>query len=107
MAEEFDVKWTANSMYAASMDTVRKYLLRLGGALDHCMQTITFAQHLFLALLEYPEFLKRAQAELDSVLGAGPARFPTFEDRPHLPFLDALFSEAMRWAVPVPLGAYR
>ncbi|KAI0295686.1 cytochrome P450 [Russula brevipes] len=87
MAEEFDVKWTANSMYAASMDT-----------------TITFAQHLFLALLEYPEFLKRAQAELDSVLGAGPARFPTFEDRPHLPFLDALFSETMRWAVPVPLG---
>jgi cytochrome P450 len=56
-------------------------------------------------MLEYPEYLKRAQAELDSVLGPGPARFPTFEDRPHLPFLDALFSETMRWSVPVPLGA--
>ncbi|KAI0002537.1 cytochrome P450 [Russula compacta] len=85
--EEFDVKWTANSMYAASMDT-----------------TITFTQHLFLAMLKYPEHLKRAQAELDGVLGAGPARFPTFEDRPNFPFLDALFSETLRWGVPVPLG---
>ena len=68
-------------------------------------QTITFTQHLFLAILKHPECLKRAQAELDSVLGAGPARFPTFEDRPNLPFVDALFSETMRWGVPVPLGA--
>ncbi|KAI9441381.1 cytochrome P450 [Lactarius indigo] len=85
--EEFDIKWIANSMYAASMDT-----------------TITFTQHLFLALLKHPECLKRAQAELDNVLGAGPARFPAFEDRPRLPYLDALFSETLRWGVPVPLG---
>jgi cytochrome P450 len=85
--EEFDIKWVANSMYAASLDT-----------------TITFTQHLFLALLKHPEYLKRAQAELDSVLGAGPARFPTFEDRPRLPYIDALFSETFRWGVPVPLG---
>ncbi|KAH9067874.1 cytochrome P450 [Lactarius vividus] len=85
--EEFDIKWIANSMYAASMDT-----------------TIAFAQHLFLALLKHPECLKRAQAELDSVLGPGPVRFPTFEDRPRLPYLDALFSETLRWGVPVPLG---
>ena len=49
------------------------------------MQTITFAQHLFLAMLGHPEYLKRAQAELDGVLGPGPTRFPTFEDRIHLP----------------------
>jgi len=85
--EEFDVKWTANSMYAASLDT-----------------TITFTQHLFLAMLKHPEYLKCAQVELDNVLGTGPSRFPTFEDRPCLPFLDALFSETMRWGVPVPLG---
>jgi cytochrome P450 len=85
--EEFDIKWVANSMYAASLDTI-----------------ITFTQHLFLALLKHPEYLKRAQAELDSVLGAGPARFPTFEDRPRLPYIDALFSETFRWGVPVPLG---
>ncbi|KAI0001193.1 cytochrome P450 [Russula vinacea] len=85
--QEFDIKWTANSMYAASMDT-----------------TITFTQHFLLAMLEHPEYLKRAQAELDGVLGTGPTRFPTFEDRPKLPFVDALFSETMRWGVPVPLG---
>jgi cytochrome P450 len=68
------------------------------------MQTIAFTQHFFLAMLEHPEYMKRAQAELDGVLGPGPARFPTFEDRPHLPFLDALFSETLRWGVIVPLG---
>jgi cytochrome P450 len=76
-------------------------------ASDYGMQTITFTQHLLLAMLEYPGYLKRAQAELDGVLGPGPARLPTFEDRPLLPFLDALFSETMRWGVPVPLGASR
>jgi hypothetical protein len=58
-------------------------------------------------MLKHPEYLKRAQAELDVVLGPGPARFPTFEDRAHLPFLDALFSELLRWSVPVPLGVSR
>jgi cytochrome P450 len=77
----------------------------LGQSIDSCTQTITFTQHLFLALLKHPECLKRAQAELDGVLGAGPARFPTFEDRPRLPYVDALFSETLRWGVPVPLGS--
>ena len=77
----------------------------LGQLTDSCTQTITVTQHLFLALLKHPEYLKRAQAELDSVLGAGPARFPTFEDRPRLPYVDALFSETLRWGVPVPLGS--
>lgn len=78
---------------------------RLGQLTVSCTQTITVTQHLFLALLKHPEYLKRAQAELDSVLGAGPARFPTFEDRPRLPYVDALFSETLRWGVPVPLGS--
>ena len=77
----------------------------LGEVPNFPTQTITFTQHLLLAMLKHPEYLKRAQAELDDVLGAGPARFPTFEDRPKLPFVDALFSETMRWGVPVPLGA--
>ncbi|KAI0056348.1 cytochrome P450 [Artomyces pyxidatus] len=85
--DEFDVKWTANSMYAASMDT-----------------TITLTQHFLLAMLAYPQHLARAQAELDAVLGPGPGRLPRFEDRPALPFIDAIFAECMRWGVPVPLG---
>ena len=94
-------------MYAASMDTVSTslFLQCLGQSTDSCTQTITFTQHLFLALLKHPECLKRAQAELDSVLGTGPARFPAFEDRPRLPYVDALFSETLRWGVPVPLGS--
>jgi hypothetical protein len=93
-------------MYAASMDTVNSSFPHSPCEVpDYSTQTITFTQHLLLAMLKHPEYLKRAQAELDSVLGAGPARFPIFEDRPKLPFVNALFSETMRWGVPVPLGA--
>jgi cytochrome P450 len=58
---------------------------------------------LFLALTLYPDVQKRAQAELDSVLGRD--RLPTFDDKPRLPYIDAMFKELMRWRMVVPLGA--
>ena len=58
---------------------------------------------LFLALVLYPEVKKRAQAELDSVLGRD--RLPTFGDRPHLPYIDAMCKELMRWQMVTPMGA--
>ncbi|GJE98219.1 cytochrome P450 [Phanerochaete sordida] len=82
---DFDIRWTANSMYSASMDT-----------------TITTVQLFMLAMVLHPEVLKKAQAELDAVVGS--QRLPTFEDRPNLPYLDAVMSEVLRWGVPVPLG---
>lgn len=82
---DFDIRWTANSMYSASMDT-----------------TITVVQLFLLAMILHPEVLRKAQAELDAVVG--PARLPTFADRPALPYLDAVMSEVLRWGVPVPLG---
>lgn len=48
-----------------------------------------------------PAILARAQAQLDSVVGT---RLPTFEDRPHLPYLDAIVSETLRWNPVTPLG---
>jgi len=81
------------------------FLQCLDQLINSCTQTITFTQHLFLALLKHPECLQRTQVELDSVLGEGPVRLPTFEDRLRLPYLDALFSETLRWGVPVPLGS--
>jgi cytochrome P450 len=58
---------------------------------------------LFLALTLYPDVQKRAQAELDSVLGRD--RLPTFDDKLRLPYIDAMFKELMRWRMVVPLGA--
>jgi len=49
-----------------------------------------------------PDIQKRAQAELDSVIGR--ERLPTFEDRPRLPFVDAVCREILRWYPVAPIG---
>jgi hypothetical protein len=50
----------------------------------------------------YPEVQKKAQAEIDAVVG--PNRFPDFHDRPSLPYIDAVLKELSRWNLVVPLG---
>ena len=50
----------------------------------------------------YPEAQKRAQAELDAVIG--PDRLPTFEDRDSLPYVNAVFKETTRWNPVLPLA---
>ena len=52
----------------------------------------------------YPEVQKKAQEEIDSVIG--PNRLPNFEDRPSLPYINAVVKESMRWHVPAPLGEF-
>ncbi|KAJ7062124.1 cytochrome P450 [Mycena amicta] len=82
---EFDLKYTANSMYSASMDT-----------------TITVFCHFLLAMLLHPEVLAKAQQEIDTVVGRD--RLPTFADRASLPYIEAILNEVYRWGVPVPLS---
>ncbi|KAG2336897.1 cytochrome P450 [Suillus weaverae] len=55
-----------------------------------------------LAMVLYPDVQKRAQAEIDSVVGRD--RLPTFEDRASLPYIDAILRETFRWAPAIPLG---
>ena len=57
-----------------------------------------------LAMLLYPDIQQKAQNELDTVIGRD--RFPTFEDRPRLPFIDAICKEVLRWRPITPLGAF-
>ncbi|RPD65443.1 cytochrome P450 [Lentinus tigrinus ALCF2SS1-7] len=85
---EFDIQWTANSLYVAGFDT-----------------TISSVSHFFLAMLQNPDILRKAQQEIDTVVG--PSRLPTFSDRPNLPYVNAVVSETMRIACPVPLGLPR
>ena len=56
-----------------------------------------------LAMVKNPHVWKRAQAEIDAFVGTG--RLPEFDDRPSLPYVDAIVHETLRWQPPVPLGA--
>ncbi|KAH9976345.1 cytochrome P450 [Lactifluus volemus] len=64
--------------------------------------TVSAVASLFLALVLYPDVQKRAQAELDSVLARD--RLPGFEDRPRLPYINALCRELLRWRIVAPAG---
>jgi cytochrome P450 len=65
---------------------------------------VTAIKSFFIAMLRYPNIQKKAQDELDSVIGR--ERLPTFEDRPRLPFIDAVCKEILRWNPVTPLGAF-
>ncbi|KAF9548281.1 cytochrome P450 [Agrocybe pediades] len=56
----------------------------------------------FLAMALYPEVQKKAQAELDRVVG--PNRLPDFSDRRDLPYINAMVKETGRWNLVVPLA---
>ncbi|KAJ7244875.1 cytochrome P450 [Mycena rebaudengoi] len=57
----------------------------------------------FLAMATHPDFQTKAQEEIDSVVGTH--RLPEFEDRPSLPYVEAVYREVMRWKPIAPLGA--
>lgn len=83
--DEHDIKWAAATMFAGGADTTTSTLLAL-----------------FLCLTLYPGVQKKAQAELDAVIGR--ARLPALVDRPSLPYVDAIVSEVLRWCAIFPLG---
>ena len=55
-----------------------------------------------LAMVAFPQVQRRAQAELDAVVGR--TRLPTFADASHLPYVRAVIKEVLRWRPAVPLG---
>ena len=56
----------------------------------------------FLAMTLYPEVQRKAQAELDAVVGHD--RFPSLRDRDSLPYVNAICLELLRWLPVGPLG---
>jgi len=55
-----------------------------------------------LAMVAFPDVQRRAQAELDAVVGR--ARLPTFADAPYLPYMRAIVRETLRWRPALMLG---
>lgn len=56
----------------------------------------------FLAMTCYPEVQKKAQCEIDTIVGTD--TLPTYADRKRLPYVNALFLEVIRWNPVAPLG---
>ena len=52
----------------------------------------------------HPECQRKAQAELERVIGKG--RLPTLEDRDQLPYITAIFRESMRFVHYFPFHRY-
>ena len=66
------------------------------------LKTLASIQAFFLAMALFPEAQKKAQAELDAVVGSH--RLPDFSDEPALPYVCALVKECLRWHAVLPLA---
>ncbi|KAF8897011.1 cytochrome P450 [Mucidula mucida] len=70
-----------------------------GGGSDTTVSALASA---ILAMVQNPSSLKKAQADIDSIVGN--ERLPDFNDRKSLPYLEAIVKEVLRWRVVSPLA---
>ncbi|KAG2147440.1 cytochrome P450 [Suillus bovinus] len=89
------------STVSAQQEEITKWCSQgiYGGGLDTTSSTLT---SFILAMVLYPDVQKRAQAEIDAIVGQD--RFSAFEDREKLPYIGALMQELLRWAPVAPQG---
>ena len=64
-------------------------------------QVFSTVQSIFVAMALNPDIQKKAQAELDAVVG--PNRLPDFDQR-SLVYVNAIIKEALRWQVVLPFS---
>ena len=76
--DEHAIKWAAASLYLGGADT-----------------TVSTIDAFFLAMSKFPAVQKKAQEEIDRVVGT--SRLPTYSDREKLPYINAIVEEAQRW----------
>ncbi|KAL5514754.1 hypothetical protein ACEPAG_2070 [Sanghuangporus baumii] len=69
-----------------------------GGADTTVSAMLTF----LLAMVLYPDVQKRAQEELDRVVGKN--NLPSLDDLPNLPYVEAICKECLRWQAVGPFG---
>lgn len=98
---------TALTSFTAGYDTVsllhRLFHVDVNGTnRDLHVQTASSLSWFIIAMAKYPDVQKKAQDAILNVLG--PNTLPTFQDRQSLPYLEAIYMEALRWGSPTPLG---
>ncbi|KAK7462926.1 hypothetical protein VKT23_007506 [Stygiomarasmius scandens] len=82
---DVESSWLAGVLYAAGQET----------------STTVLHWFLFIMLL-FPEVQRQAQDELDRVVGR--SRLPSPADMKHLPYIQAIVKEIVRWKPPTPIG---
>ena len=87
--------------YTVGSDTVCTGLLNYECVTYRTPQISSTLMTFTLAMVENPHVWKRAQAEIDAVVGTD--RLPEFDDRPSLPYVDAIMREVLRWQPVLPL----
>ncbi|KZV95209.1 cytochrome P450 [Exidia glandulosa HHB12029] len=97
------LKWAAAFMYLGMYSTNMSaqgmtLVLRIAG-IDTTDQTVA---KFIIAIQTHPDAQRKAQEELDRVVGTG--RLPTIADRDDLPYLQALIKEVLRWHPGVATG---
>jgi cytochrome P450 len=66
-------------------------------------QIVASVKAFYFLMMLHPDVQRRAQAEVDRVI-AKENRLPTLHDRSHMPYVDAVLQEILRWATPAPIG---
>ncbi|THU96151.1 cytochrome P450 [Dendrothele bispora CBS 962.96] len=75
----------------------------LNGLTKRSLQTSGEVAWVIAAMILYPATMKKAQEEIDRVVGRG--RLPNFLDYENLPYICAMVKEILRWRPIAPLTA--
>ncbi|EHK50945.1 hypothetical protein TRIATDRAFT_269658 [Trichoderma atroviride IMI 206040] len=84
-ADEHAIKWSAAGLQVGGSET-----------------TVTVTRTFILAAIMFPEIQRKAQEEVDRVTGG--TRLPVLADQEEMPFVSAIFAEALRFFPTAPLG---
>ncbi|PVH96094.1 cytochrome P450 [Periconia macrospinosa] len=63
-----------------------------------------FLKTFTLACVSHPDFISRAQNEIDEVVGCNGSRMPDFPDLSQMPYVHAIIEEVFRWRHVMPAG---
>ncbi|KAF7369676.1 O-methylsterigmatocystin oxidoreductase [Mycena venus] len=101
--EKYALKYIAAALYGGGLDTVLQFLSSLISSAHYLPVKMTGATTVFfLAMVLFPDVQRKAQEELDRVVGT--SRLPTIRDQEHLPYIAAIQKEMYRWRTTVPGG---